>query len=336
MNQENLKFLHDRLKYLGFGEDSPLNQELTKQIEAEVKEFQLYTEAYFDDGYSRMEAKLYFVRSVNTDRYFFNKYDVLLHYPDEQGKDKAQTIFLEKSSRGFTFKETFNLLEGRAVYKQLINFNKEEYWAWSQLNFEERDLHGNFKFKRYNEHYGYDLEKALQTYPIVELQNEKLKEYMIEALQRGNAHPVTFRTGKKMERYLIQADPKSRLLILCSQATRAAQRLAARQKTLGIEGQVVSEPDKAKETPAEEDKGPIPVEIEVIGVPAEISFPAEIAKPSAEPVPIEGRALISGQRRAKALSKIHVEAAPKISPLVLPQIEPKVDSKVLGRKRTLK
>ena len=309
MNTENLDFLQRVLKYLGFGESTPLNEELKVQIEAGGTEFQLYTEACFDD-YSRIEVKLYFVRSTKNDMYFFNRYDALLHYPDEPENDRAQTIYLDHYSRGFTFKETFNLLEGRAVYRELTGFDKERFYAWSQLNFDEKDLHGNYKFKRYYEGYAYDLEKALHTYPIVELQNDELKKYMIRALQRGNAHPVTFVTGKKVDKYLIQADPKSRLLILCSQATRAAHRLAARQKTLGMGGQILPAPDKAKDGASEEDKEPTPIEIEKIGIPAEIDFPAEVAEPAeeeeiAEPVGSAGRvANVSGNVSANVSSNV--------------------------------
>ena len=321
MNSKNLDFLQSALKYLGFGENTPLNEELKTQIEAGLAEFQLYTEECFDD-YSRIEVKLYFVRSTRDDMYFFNKYDALLHYPDEPENDRAQTIYLNQHSRGFTFKETFNLLEGRAVYRELTGFDKEKFYAWSQLNFDEKDLHGNYKFKRYYERYAYDLEKALHTYPILELQNDKLKEHMIRALQRGNAHPVTFVMGKKADKYLIQADPKSRLLTFCSQATRAAHRLAARQKTLGMEGQILPAPDKAKGGASEEDKEPTPMEIETVGIPAEINFPAEVPEPAeeeeeaevGEPVGSAGRiANVSGNVPANVISKVPVKVGSQAS-----------------------
>jgi hypothetical protein len=47
--------------------------------------------------------------------YFFNKYDASL-----QAKDMAQTFYINKGS-GITAKEAYNLMEGRAVHKELEN-----------------------------------------------------------------------------------------------------------------------------------------------------------------------------------------------------------------------
>jgi len=220
MNPENLARLQDKLKYLGFGENAPINHELEEQVFRGEKEFQLCTEALFED--CRMEAKLFFEKSDEKDVYYFKKYVALLQYTDGTKADKTHIFHIYKKW-GFTFKEAFNLLEGRAVYKKLIGQKDEiEYWAWSQMNFNERTLYGNYKMTEYHESYGYDLEAVLETYPIVELQDDLLKKALVRSLQRGNIHPVHFIKGTKRDKMFIEASPKTKRINIYRQATRAA------------------------------------------------------------------------------------------------------------------
>jgi hypothetical protein len=220
MNQENLDYLQNRLKYLGFGAEGPLNQELTENVLLGQPEFQLFTEAVYED--CRVEAILHFKRSEERDAYYFNRYDARLLYPGSIKADKAQTFYIYKKS-GFTFKEAFNLLEGRAVYKKLVSAKDDsEYWAWSQLNFAEKTSADNYKYTVYKDSAGYDLEKVLQVYPIIELQDEQLKMALIRSLQRGNIHPVYFVKNNKKEKMFIEANPKTKLINISPLATRAA------------------------------------------------------------------------------------------------------------------
>lgn len=260
MNKENLDYLQSRLKYLGFGEDAPINKELEEQVLRGEPAFQLLTEALFED--CRMEAKLYFERSEVKDHYYFKRYDALLQYSDGIEADKQRTFFIYKKW-GFTFKEAFNLLEGRAVYKKLVRQKEEiEYWAWSQLDFRNKDQHGNYKIKEYKEDYNYDLEKVLEMYPIVELQDDLLKKALIRSLQRGNIHPVYFIKNNRREKVFIEANPKSKMIIISQQATRAAVRAEKFPKpeepsATTLQPAEISDPSVVEEpdTPAPESEG---------------------------------------------------------------------------------
>ena len=268
MNAENLDYLQNRLKYLGFGEDGPLNQELEENVRQGLQEFQLLTDALFED--CRMEAKLFFSKSSEKDIYYFKKYDAQLQYSGSVEADKAQTFYIYKKW-GFTFKEAFNLLEGRAVYKMLVRPKTDtEYPAWSQLDFSEKNLFGNYKCTEYRENHGYDLEKVLNIYPIVELQDDELKKSLIRSLQRGNIHPVHFIKNNKTEKLFIEANPRNRLINIFPQATRVAVRTeelakekdpfpATPQPTMETEPLVVEEPDippPDSEAPEPPDPGP--------------------------------------------------------------------------------
>jgi hypothetical protein len=273
MNKENLIFLHDSLKYLGFGESTLLNEQLEEQIGKGVREFELYTEAFFDD-FTKLEAKLYFHQSDKSDRYIFSKYEALLRYSDAPEKNKVQTFFIYKGT-GVTFKEAFNLLEGRAVFRTLINADEQKYKAWTQLNFSEKDLHDNYRSKQYSAHYGYDLEKVLETYPIVELQQEDTRAVLIRSLQRGNLQMITLNKPKKMEKMFVEANPMHKTINIFSVASRAPKKNGEKGSPVHgeVQGEVhskiyVEEPIRPVHSPIEEEvteEEPEPVEESVNG-----------------------------------------------------------------------
>jgi hypothetical protein len=223
MNAENLGFLHERLLYLGFGEDSPLNKELEQQVARQLPDFELYTDAFFDNGETKMEVKLYFHYDPQKERYFFNKYDALLIQKDEE--TRSQTFYLHKGIYGFTLKEAFNLLQGRSVNKDLHSLNGDKYNSWVRLLFDEKDLHDNYKLKHTKPEI-YNLERILNYYPIQELQMEDTRKALIKSLCKGNIQLVTFvfespDRPPRIERKFIAANPKDRTLFIQALAMRA-------------------------------------------------------------------------------------------------------------------
>ncbi len=170
MNNENLEFLQESLKYLGFGEKQYAQPAIIgADRPGEQKSFELDFEAFYDAEH-KLEVTLYFRKSDQLDMYFFNKYVARLRSSHDPELDKAQTFYISKGT-GVTLKESFNLLQGRSVNKNLYNMEGVKYNAWIQLDFSEKDQHNNYKMKQYREQYGYDLEKTLENYPIRELQN---------------------------------------------------------------------------------------------------------------------------------------------------------------------
>src|SRR5450755_1970674 len=124
MNNENLEFLQESLKYLGFGEKQYLSKQLTEQIALQQKSFELDFEAFYDADH-KLEVTLYFRKSDQLDMYFFNKYVARLRSGDDPDLDRAQTFYISKGS-GVTLKESFNLLLGRAVNKNLYNMEGQK------------------------------------------------------------------------------------------------------------------------------------------------------------------------------------------------------------------
>jgi hypothetical protein len=201
MNQENLDYLKEKLKYSGF--EDRANAELEKKIKAGTDEFQIPVKLEIEGR--DMVVDLHFRKSNTADRYFFNKYDVVLSNQDERIAPKSHTFY---QNQGITAKEAFNLLEGRAVYKSLLNQENEPYKAWVQLDLSQRETNGNYKLNTYHENYGFDLKKSLENLPIKEMQDPTKTEWLIKALAKGNVYPVVMEVKGKEEVMFLSASPK--------------------------------------------------------------------------------------------------------------------------------
>ena len=208
MNEKNFEYLKDSVKYHGFGET--LAAELEKQLKADVAEFSL---AYKTEVNKRsIDATLHFKKSDTTDMYFFNRYDARIS--GEKNEEKiAQTFYLNKG-QGVTLKEAYNLLNGRAVHKELIDKQDQKYQAWIQLDFGAKDKNGNYERKQYHQNYGYDLKEALSYYPIKEMMKDDEKEKLIRSLEKGNVQIVTIEVQGKDIKVFIEANPQYKTLNL--------------------------------------------------------------------------------------------------------------------------
>jgi hypothetical protein len=237
MNVKNLEFLKDGLKYMGFGDK--LNAELEKQINQQPAEFNLTLQGEFKkDGVTdKVDYRLDFKKSDQTDMYFFNRYQATLKN-DDPAQEKAQTFYVTKNS-GITAKEAYNLLSGRSVNKDLTNKEGQPFNAWLQLDFAEKDKNDNFKVKQYHQGYGYDLDAVIKKYPIKELSNDEEKVKLMKSLEKGNIQPVTFLKEGKEEKMHIAANPQFKTLDLYD---------AKMQKQFqGIEKKEPKEPEKSQE-----------------------------------------------------------------------------------------
>lgn len=201
MNDKNFEYLKDNIKYLGFGEK--LYAELENKMKQGKPEFQLKIETEFNKD--KIGAVLHFTKSDKNDMYFLNSYDATLEKASKE--QLSQTVYLNKG-QGITMKETYNLLNGRAVNTDLTNKAGEKYNAWIQLDLEKKNEKGNYETKQFHQNYGYDLMASLQKYPVKELMDEREKERLIASLQRGNLQVVTFQLNGSDQKMLIEANPQ--------------------------------------------------------------------------------------------------------------------------------
>jgi len=180
MNQDNLKYLKNQVKYSGFGDS--LEFQLQENMEKGKPDFQLTYKPPF--GEDKAEATLHF-RQSDQGNYFFNRYDLALQR--ENAEPLSQTFFVGKDNT-FTLKEAFNLMEGRSVNKEMVNREKEAYTSWVKLDFSEADANGNFKLKHYPD---FDLKEKLAGLPLKAFANDPDNKQLVESLQKGNRQAVT-------------------------------------------------------------------------------------------------------------------------------------------------
>ena len=212
MNTKNFEFLKEGLKYMGFGDK--LNADLEKKINEQQAEFKLSLQGEFKkDGISdKVDYKLDFKKSDQTDMYFFNRYKATLKN-DDSAQEKSQTFYVTKNT-GITAKEAYNLLSGRSVNKDLTNKENQPYNAWLQLDFNEKDKNDNYKVKQFHSGYGYELEATVNKYPIKELGNDEERTKLLKSLEKGNLQPVTFLKDGKEEKMFVSANPQFKTLDL--------------------------------------------------------------------------------------------------------------------------
>ena len=81
------------------------------------------------------------------------------------------------------------------------------------LNFNERDLSGNYREVKYSAK-GFDLEAAVKMYPIKELSDEDSANDLIWSLQRGDRVEVTFQKKRVVEKMFIEVNIKKKILTI--------------------------------------------------------------------------------------------------------------------------
>lgn len=201
MNEKNFEYLKDNLKYLGFGES--LANPLREAMDKGTPDFQLTFETEINK--KAFAAVLNFRKSDNTDMYFVNSYHATLQRSNGEIFDQA--FYLNKG-KGVTAKEAFNLLEGRAVYKELENKEGQKYGAWIQLDFEKRDKNNNHDVRQFHDAYGYDLKASLEKFNMRDIKEPDLADILMASLKKGNIHAVAMEKDGGAVRMFVEANPQ--------------------------------------------------------------------------------------------------------------------------------
>lgn len=245
MNNENLQYLTDNIKYMGFGET--LKADLERNMGEGKGEFQLHFKAEINK--KPFEATLNFRKSDSTDMYFFNNYHASLE--KSNGEKNEQTFYLNKG-KGVTAKEAYNLLDGRAVHKDLVTKDGQPYKAWIQLDFENKDKNNNFEVKQFHENYGYDLKAAVEKFAVTELNDPDKAKALMQSLEKGNVQSVTIEKDGSSHKMFIEADPQYKKVNLYDSNMKLVAKESLEQYKSGIDkgSKAVEkelEPDKKKE-----------------------------------------------------------------------------------------
>ncbi|HZH97168.1 MAG TPA: hypothetical protein VEY06_14850 [Flavisolibacter sp.] len=201
MNEQNFEYLKDNIKYAGFGET--MFTDLQNGLRSGVAEFELKQSTAV--ARKAFDVTLHFRKSENTGMYFFNSYHASLQRSN--GETKDQVFYLTKG-KGVTAKEAFNLLEGRAVYKELSNKAGAPYKAWIQLDFDKKDKGNNHEVKQFHEAYGYDLKAALSRFAISDLDGGEREKSLLQSLHKGNIQSVALCNESGVQKMFIEANPQ--------------------------------------------------------------------------------------------------------------------------------
>ena len=204
MNEQNFDYLRNQLKYTGFGD--VLQRELRAKMSASPSNpaFTLLFRTLIGDD--QAEAVLQFRKSEDSEMYFFNRYSLQLK--NGQGMDAHIQTYRINRENSITLKEAYNMLKGRAIYKEILPKDGEKYHAWLQLNLKETNEHGDFKTRQFHPNYGYDLKQILENFEIKELENPETAQALIRSLERGNRQAVSIRHEGKEEKMFIEASPQ--------------------------------------------------------------------------------------------------------------------------------
>src|SRR5699024_7191360 len=120
--------------------------------------------------------------------------------------DKGKTI---------TAKESYNLLNGRAVYRpEIYNKQGEKYDAWVKFDYSVRDNQGKPLAETYSKGYGFKINDAIQKFNIQEGSDQAAKERLVKSLEKGNRQAVQldFKKNGEFERAFVEANPKYKTL----------------------------------------------------------------------------------------------------------------------------
>ncbi|MTH15924.1 hypothetical protein [Flavobacterium sp. LC2016-01] len=255
MNEKNLEYLKDQLKYTGFGEtfDAELKQNMMKGD----KDFKIMHTGIINNGLPNKDTltvELNFKKSEQSDMYFFNSYHVNLQ-KEEKKPGLEQTFYINKDSASITMKEAYNLMEGRSVNKDLKTKEGESYNCWLKMNFKESES-GNFKLNQYHQNYGYDLEASLSKHSIKELNTPQYKEDLLNSLKKGNLQSVTFVAGGAESKMYVEANPQFKTVnVYDTNLQRINNRESKEEKKAESEKESVSKDQKQNPDSDEGDPG---------------------------------------------------------------------------------
>jgi len=154
---DQVKYLKDQLKYLGFGEDEKLHKDLEIGNNSKKQEFEIKTTS----DKTLPENKVDFILKFNKSGgggVFLNSYNAkLTNYKSEE----ISHNFPIRKESSFTAKEAINLLEGRSVKIEFLNPKSQQIEsAFVQFNFNEpKTEKGNYYFQNFYKNYGVDTAK---------------------------------------------------------------------------------------------------------------------------------------------------------------------------------
>ena len=197
--EKNYEFLESDLKYLGF--DTSMNGDLKEMLGTEADSFELAYRASVQN--EPISATLFFHRVDPEGFFFFSNYKLCV--------GEKQHVFYVFKGRGVTVKEGYNLLQGRAVFKQRKAKNGQIYNEWIELDLNAKEENG-FKAKVYPESYGFDLLPLIDSMLIDTPSPNWDRSMLIRSLEKGNLQTAFIRQNGSYRKVHLSANPGERTI----------------------------------------------------------------------------------------------------------------------------
>ena len=208
---DQVQYLKDQLKYLGFGEGEQLHKDLESGIAAKKQQFEIKTGSDKASAGNQVDFTLKF-NKTERGGIFLNSYHAKLTM--ENSEDRSHNFPVSRDNN-FTAKEAINLLEGRSVKTEFLNpKTQEEATAFVQFDFgrpkTEKD---NYYFQNFHEKYGVDTAKIVDKAELV-FDKPEWKDNAIKSLEKGNIVKVKFKQDDSVIEGKAVLDPQNRNLKL--------------------------------------------------------------------------------------------------------------------------
>lgn len=142
--------------------------------------------------------------------YFFNHYQATVKKANTTDL-VSQTFYINKG-KGVTAKESYNLLSGRAVNKDVVLKSGEKANLWMKLDFSEHTPEKGYGMKSYGEQYGFNLAETIDKFKILNMEKPGFKDQLLKSLERGNLHEVSFMKNGKEASGFVTANPQFKTL----------------------------------------------------------------------------------------------------------------------------
>ncbi len=162
------------------------------------RDFTLPVSYYVNEG-QRMDYDLSFKRGSHGE-FKFESYKATLK--QDAGNKKVEQTFKAGISSGFSADQAYHLLSGRSVH------NKVSGGAWQQLDFNDTDAEGNYRFKTFPDHYhNVNYQKLLSELPIAPGTGIN-PNLLIDKMASGEQVAVPLMKDGQVNEYLIQINPQ--------------------------------------------------------------------------------------------------------------------------------
>ncbi|AIL45339.1 hypothetical protein BEI02_16405 [Elizabethkingia sp. HvH-WGS333] len=209
-----VQYLKDQMKYLGFGEDEKLHKDLEKGIKSKKNEFEIKSSS--DKALPR--NKVDFILKFNKTQsggVFLNSYHAKL--TNDKNEEMSHNFPVNRENT-FTAKEAVNLLEGRSVKIEFLNPKTDQKEpAFVRFDFSEpKTEKGNYKFQNFYKNYGIDTAEIVEKSNLV-FDKPEYKDSTIKSLEKGNIVKVKIKENDQVVEAKAVLNPQYKNLNLYDQ-----------------------------------------------------------------------------------------------------------------------